>query len=186
MRSIESRMVKAAICIAAAITLSSCASYHSKGTNYTEAQTGKTYSADYSARLPQQISSKGERVVLVDPNVHAWGAYDREGNLVKAGLATAGAYYCPDIKRGCKTSAGTFRIQSLGAESCKSSRYPLPKGGAPMPYCMFFNGNQGLHGSQYVMEGNASHGCVRLSVSDAEWLRFNFANYGTKVIVRPY
>ncbi len=44
-----------------------------------------------------------------------------------------------------------------------------------MPYCMFFNGNQGLHGSPYVMEGNVSHGCVRLSVSDAEWLRFNFA-----------
>ena len=55
-----------------------------------------------------------------------------------------------------------------------------------MPYCVFFNKNQGLHGSQYVMEGNQSHGCVRLSVDDAEWVRFNFANIGTKVIVRPY
>jgi lipoprotein-anchoring transpeptidase ErfK/SrfK len=55
-----------------------------------------------------------------------------------------------------------------------------------MPYCMFFNGNQGLHGSYNVVDGNASHGCVRMTVSDAEWVRFNFANIGTKVIVRPY
>jgi lipoprotein-anchoring transpeptidase ErfK/SrfK len=138
------------------------------------------------SRMPAQISTKGERVVLVDPNVHAWGAYDKEGGLVRAGLATAGGEYCPDIKRGCKTGAGSFRVQSLGAENCKSTRYPRPHGGAPMPYCMFFNKNQGLHGSQYVMEGNVSHGCVRLSVSDAEWLRFNFANIGTKVVVKPY
>lgn len=185
MRSLGPQSVLALLCVAT-LALTSCSSYHSRDTSYTAAQTSKTYSADYAARLPQQINTKGERVVLIDPNVHAWGAYDREGVLIKAGLATAGGEYCPDIKRGCKTSSGTFRVQSLGAAECKSTRYPLPRGGAPMPYCMFFNKNQGLHGSQYVMEGNVSHGCVRLSVSDAEWVRFNFANIGTKVIVKPY
>lgn len=55
-----------------------------------------------------------------------------------------------------------------------------------MPYCMFFNGRQGLHGSYEVVKGNISHGCVRVHVEDAKWIRFNFAGYGTRVIVRPY
>lgn len=140
---------------------------------------------NYAARLPKQIKTK-EKVVLVDPTVHAWGAYTADGELVRAGLATAGNSWCRDIKRPCRTKSGSFRVQSLGSSGCKSSIYPLPKGGAPMPYCMFFNQNQGLHGSYNVVEGNVSHGCVRLRVSDAEWLRFQFVRVGTKVIVRPY
>ena len=140
---------------------------------------------DYAARIPSKINTK-EKVIVIDPNVHVWGAYDAEGHLIKAGLATAGNDWCPDIKRPCRTKAGSFRIQSLGSAGCKSSIYPLPKGGAPMPYCMFFNGHQGLHGSYQVVEGNLSHGCVRLQVADAQWIRFNFARIGTKVIVKPY
>lgn len=141
---------------------------------------------DYASRLPQSINAGGVKTVLVDPNVHAWGAYDANGNLVRAGLAVAGANWCPDIGRACHTKAGTFHVNSLGAADCKSTIYPLPNGGAPMPYCMFFDGSQGLHGSNELAEANLSHGCVRLHVSDAEWLRFNFVNIGTKVIVKPY
>lgn len=139
-----------------------------------------------SSRLAGQISPPGEKVIIVDPNVHAWGAYNAEGQLLRSGLATAGGKWCRDIKRPCRTSAGTFRIKSLGSSSCRSTKYPLGKGGAPMPYCMFFNGHQGLHGSYEVVAGNVSHGCVRMHVEDAEWVRFNFATIGTKVIVRPY
>ena len=135
--------------------------------------------------MPQRIYT-GEKTILIDPNVHAWGAYDADGYLVRAGLATAGSDWCGDINRACHTRPGSFRIFSLGSEACKSSIYPLPKGGAPMPYCMFFNGNQGLHGSYQVVEGNVSHGCVRLQVFDAKWIRFDFARVGTKVIVKPY
>lgn len=142
-------------------------------------------SGSYSSRLPSHLAG-GEKVILVDPNVHAWGAYDASGALVRSGLVTAGAHYCPDVGRPCRTKAGSFRIFSLGSSSCKSSKYPLPRGGAPMPYCMYFNKNQALHGSNEVREANLSHGCVRLRVGDAEWIRFNFANVGTKVIVRPY
>lgn len=143
---------------------------------------------NYASRIPQHINTNGRKVLVVDPRVHVWGAYGPDGNLLRAGLATAGANYCPDIKRACRTRSGTFHIQSLGAKSCKSTIYPLPKGGAPMPYCMFFNGNQGLHGSHHhaVIDGNASHGCVRMRIQDAEWVRFNFATIGTKVIVKPY
>jgi L,D-transpeptidase catalytic domain len=140
---------------------------------------------DYSTRLAQTIETS-EKVVIIDPKVHAWGAYGADGNLQRAGLATAGSNWCPDIKRPCRTSSGTFRIYSLGESSCKSHIFPKPKGGAPMPYCMYFNGGQALHGSGEVVEANVSHGCVRMRVPDAEWLRFNFANVGTKVVVKPY
>ena len=55
-----------------------------------------------------------------------------------------------------------------------------------MPYAMFFHGGAAIHGSYEVMEHNASHGCVRVLVEDAEWLNHNFLNYGSTVIIRPY
>ena len=64
-----------------------------------------------------------------------------------------------------------------------------------MPYCMYFNNGQALHGEPNGLPGyNASHGCVRLYVSDAEWLRYDFVEppmaynkyRGTKVVILPY
>lgn len=144
--------------------------------------------------LPSHIQPLGEKVIIVDPNVHRWGAYTADGDLIKSGVATAGSDYCRDLHRRCHTKSGSFRIYSLGSSSCRSHKFPLPRGGAPMPYCMFFNGGQALHGSNEVVNGNVSHGCVRLHVDDARWIRFNFADgpssgnnyHGTRVIVRPY
>lgn len=140
--------------------------------------------SDYS-RLPQTISTS-EKVIIVDPVAHAWGAYSASGKLLRSGLVTAGSNYCRDLHRPCRTRSGTFRIHSLGDSSCVSSKFPLGEGGAPMPYCMYFNGAQALHGSYEVVAGNISHGCVRMHVDDARWVRFNFATIGTKVIIRPY
>lgn len=144
--------------------------------------------SSYASRLPSTLNTNGHKTVLVDPKVHAWGAYDESGRLVRAGIATAGGKWCDDVKRPCKTPAGTFRIRSLGSPECKSSKYPKPHGGGLMPHCMFFTKNMALHGSpsNAVIEGNVSHGCVRMKIPDAEWMRYNFANIGTKVIVRPY
>ena len=169
------------------LTLSSCSTMQNSGRPGDGMSAYDTYNpSDYDSRLPQNISST-EKTIVVDPNVHAWGAY-KDGQLIKAGLATAGSSWCADIGRPCRTAAGSFRIQSLGAADCKSHIYPLPKGGAPMPYCMYFHGGQGLHGSYpgNVVEGNVSHGCVRMHVADAEWIRYNFANVGTKVVVKSY
>ncbi len=139
----------------------------------------------YVSRL-SPTSGYGEKVIVINPRKHVWGAYAADGKLLRAGLATAGSSWCPDIHRACRTRSGSFRIFSLGSRSCYSKRYPVGRGGAPMPYCMFFNGNQGLHGSHEIAEANLSHGCVRISVGDAEWVRFNFANIGTKVVVMSY
>jgi hypothetical protein len=146
--------------------------------------------------LPAHIDPLTEKLIIVDPRIHAWGAYDANGNLVRTGLATAGSDWCRDLHRPCHTKVGIFRIYSLGSRGCISHKFPLPYGGAPMPYCMYFNGGQALHGSpdHEVVYGNISHGCVRLHVKDAEWLRFNFVDgpdasnhyQGTLVIVKPY
>lgn len=153
--------------------------------NYRSKKSTRTRSlGSYQSRLPQEISS-GANTIVVDPRVHAWGAYSG-GKLIKAGLATAGSHYCPDIHRPCRTRPGYYSIKSLGSAGCKSTRYPVGRGGAPMPYCMYFSGNFALHGSYEVVEGNASHGCVRLRVDDARWLRYNFADIGTPVIIKPY
>lgn len=143
---------------------------------------------------PEQIDPPGEKVIIVDPQTHLWAAYNSSGQLQHSGTATAGSSWCPDIKRSCRTKVGHFRIYSLGGPNCHSSKYPVPRGGAPMPYCMFFNGGQALHGSNEVVRRNASHGCVRLHVEDVKWLRYNFVqgptsenNYrGTRVIVKSY
>lgn len=140
---------------------------------------------DYSG-LPSHISPPGEKVIIVDPNIHSWGAYSADGTLLRSGLASAGSKWCSDLGRPCRTRAGTFRIHSLGGSDCVSSKFPLGEGGAPMPYCMYFNGAQGLHGSHELAEANISHGCVRMSVGSARWLRYNFAHIGTKVVIRPY
>lgn len=143
-------------------------------------------SAFSKSSLPSSISPPGEKLILVDPQVHAWGAYTADGRLIRSGLASAGKNWCPDIKKPCKTHPGNFRVYYLGSSSCVSARFPIPRGGAPMPYCMYFNGNQALHGSYELGYANLSHGCVRMRVSDAKWLRFNFVDQGTLVVVRPY
>ncbi|MBX3709675.1 MAG: L,D-transpeptidase [Gammaproteobacteria bacterium] len=136
--------------------------------------------------LPRQINPPGEKMVLVSPREHAWGAYDANGRLIRSGLASAGADWCADVGRKCHTIVGTHRVRSLGSFNCVSPSFPLPYGGAPMPYCMYFNKYQALHGSYEVRHANISHGCVRMHVADAKWLRYNFVEKGTLVVILPY
>lgn len=129
----------------------------------------------------------GNKVLIVDPNIPAWAAYDAEGNLVKTGRASAGMDYCPDLRRSCRTVTGTFKIYSKKGANCKSSIFPLAThGGAPMPYCMHFYKGYALHGSYQVEDYDASHGCVRMIPSSAKWLSENFVEIGTTVIILPY
>lgn len=149
---------------------------------------------DYSP-FPLKVGSQKEKLIVIDPRVQAWGAYNPDGDLVRWGPASSGADYCRDIDDECHTNPGSFRIFSLGSSDCFSTKFPLPDGGAPMPYCMYFNDGQALHGEPDGLPGhNASHGCVRMYVNDAEWMRYEFVegpdannNFrGTKVLVMDY
>lgn len=121
-----------------------------------------------------QIEPPGTKVIFVSLEKLAWGAYDANGTLLLWGPVSGGRGYCPDIGRGCHTKIGKFEIYQKGGAGCVSTKYPVGRGGAPMPYCMFFNGGFALHGSHDVPGYHASHGCVRLFVKDAKWLNQEF------------
>lgn len=123
---------------------------------------------------------------VFNPKTYHYQAINDEGKVIKTGKASGGAAWCPDIKRSCRTPVGHYRVWSKGGATCKSSRYPRPRGGAPMPYCMFFSKYYAVHGSYDVPNRNASHGCIRVTPSDAKWLSHQFMNIGTKVVVKPY
>ncbi len=138
---------------------------------------------------PQFASSRaatGRRVFIFDPKQTAWAAYESNGRLVKTGQASGGKGYCPDTRKACRTPRGNFRVYRKGTRACKSSKFPLGRGGAPMPYCMFFRGGYAIHGSGHVPNYNASHGCIRVHPTDAAWLSKNFMRYGTQVKVTSY
>lgn len=138
-------------------------------------------SLDYSP-FPSKISNGN--LIKVDLGKLAWGAYDGQGNLIKWGRASGGKSYCPDIRRGCRTITGTYTIYRKQGSGCKSSRFPVGRGGAPMPYCMHFHGGYALHGGN-VPRYNASHGCVRVPYQDAQWLNQNFVQVGrTRVSIK--
>lgn len=174
-----------------ALGLTGCVTSRQHNPNQPYVVDNARFDRDYSSRLPDQFDTGGKKTVLVDPKVHAWGAYDENGTLVKSGLATAGGSQCPPDDTGepnCKTDSGRFKIYRMGDGSCKSKVYPKPEGGGLMPYCMFFNNGEALHGSpdNTVIEANVSHGCVRMRIQDAEWMRENFADIGTTVVILPY
>lgn len=114
----------------------------------------------------------------MDLHRDTWSAYDDSGELVRSGPVSGGKNYCPDIHRGCRTVTGTFTIYSKQGAGCRSTRFPVGRGGAPMPYCMFFHGGYALHGSYEVPGYNASHGCVRMHPEDAMWLNEDFVEVG--------
>ena len=188
MRYVNSRYARIMLAVVPFVLLGGCATRSGVGYDSQYSSIDPPYdSSSYSSRMPQELAS-GEKTVVVDPTVHAWAAYGRDGKLVRGGIATAGGNWCPDTHKPCRTAVGTFRVYSMGDGDCISKKYPLPRGGGLMPYCMYFNNGMALHGSpaSTVIEDNVSHGCVRMRISDAEWLRYNFVQNGTKVVVKPY
>ncbi len=137
--------------------------------------------------FPKTRVATGRKVIVFDPKLTAWAAYDANGHRVKTGRASGGKGYCADVGRSCRTPSGTYKIFSKKGADCKSSKFPIEtNGGAPMPYCMHFHKGFALHGSYNVPDYNASHGCVRVLPSAARWLNQDFADIGTTLIVRSY
>lgn len=135
------------------------------------------------APFAKQISPPGGRLILVSLGQLAWGAYDERGVLQNWGPVSGGRGYCADLGSRCNTPRGQFTIYNKGGSGCVSSKFPLGEGGAPMPYCMFFHGGFALHGSYEVPGYNASHGCVRLYIDDANWLNKVFTQNQTVTVL---
>lgn len=145
------------------------------------------------APFAHQIPPEHERQVIIDQNKLAWGAYDEQGHLVNWGPISSGRDKCSDSNNQCLTLTGIYRIFSKENVNCKSDIFPIGKGGAKMPYCMYFHKGFAMHGSDDMPGYRASHGCVRMFVRDAKWLNEEFVStstdknsyLGTKVVVLP-
>lgn len=137
--------------------------------------------------MPRHITPPGEPMIFVDLGVFAFGAYDTKGDLVYWGPAAGGQNWCDDIHQNCQSAAGVFRVYRKEGADCMSSKFPVQtKGGASMPYCMFYYKGFAIHGSTLIGFADRSKGCVRLFYDDAKWLSQNFVKVGTKVMVnRP-
>lgn len=122
---------------------------------------------------------------IFNPRTHTWKAVSN-GKVIRSGRASGGKSYCADTKRACRTPTGSYNIISKRGADCRSSLYPVGRGGAPMPYCMFFSRYYAIHGYHDVPNYNASHGCIRVRTNDALWLHRNFMKIGTRVVVEPY
>lgn len=130
------------------------------------------------APFPAKLSPWPVNRIIVDQSQLAWGAFDTSGRLIKWGPMSGGKSYCADLKRGCRTRPGRFTIYRKEGAGCRSKKFPLGRGGAKMPYCMFYHGGYAIHGSYKVPGYHASHGCVRIFVEDARWLARAFVEVG--------
>lgn len=143
--------------------------------------------------FPLKINGEKEKEIIVDQDKLAWAAYDANGQLVKWGPIASGRDKCPDSNHVCRTLTGLFRVFSKENVNCKSDIFPIGKGGAKMPYCMYFHKGFALHGSDDIPGYRASHGCIRMFVKDAKWLNEEWTEasnpgnsyQGTLVVVRP-
>lgn len=144
--------------------------------------------------FPKYIPESGEKSIYVDQKKLAWAAYNAQGELVWWGPASGGSGVCSKGQGDCLTPVGSFRIIRKNDENCVSTVFPIrpngESGGAIMPYCMHFWRGIALHGSEEVPGYQASHGCVRLFIQDAQWLNEEFVDLpgaggkiGTRVII---
>ena len=82
-------------------------------------------------------------------------------------------------RRGYRTPRGTYRPKWL-ARMHYSRKYDM----SPMPHSIFFHGGYAIHGTTEIrrLGRPVSHGCVRVSREDAEFL-YNKIKKGTPVLV---
>lgn len=135
--------------------------------------------------LPEHTHTDGHRLLYVDLAKFAFAAYNKQGERVLWGPASGGKAWCEDTKSSCLTKTGRFHIFRIKGKDCRSGTYPLEtKGGAQMPYCMYYYRGFAIHASTLSGFINRSRGCIRLFDRDAQWLNQHFVRLGTEVIVK--
>lgn len=115
----------------------------------------------------------GERWIDVDLTQQMVYAY--EGNtLIRSFIVSTGTWKTPTV-------TGQYRIYiKYRYKDMSGPGYYLKN----VPYTMFFYKGYAIHGTYWHNNFGTpmSHGCVNLTISDAEWL-YNFASVGTLVNV---
>jgi len=128
-----------------------------------------------TSQPPLSISAAvyGERWIDVDLSRQLVSAYEGD-TLMNSFIVSTGTWQTPTV-------TGTYKIWiKLRSTTMTGPGYYLPN----VPYTMYFYKGYGLHGTYWHNNFGTpmSHGCVNLSIGDAEWL-YNFSVVGTTVNV---
>ena len=134
--------------------------------------------------FPEHRDTHHKRLLAINLEKFDFAAYDKSGALIFSGPVSGGKVWCDDTKESCATAMGDYHVFKIKDDKCTSGTYPLTtKGGAPMPYCMYYYKGFAIHGSTLSGFINRSRGCVRLFDADAKWLNEHFVKLGTEVTV---
>ncbi|MCI0552337.1 MAG: L,D-transpeptidase, partial [Anaerolineae bacterium] len=118
---------------------------------------------------------KGNGKRWIDVNLSEQRAYAYEGDIiVNAFIVSTGTARTPTV-------TGKYKIWiKLKSTTMSGPGYHLTN----VPYTMYFYKGYGLHGTYWHNNFGIpmSHGCVNLSIPDAQWL-YNWAFEGTEVNV---
>jgi lipoprotein-anchoring transpeptidase ErfK/SrfK len=138
--------------------------------------TNAPLTAPGSTSIPQTqppLASKGTR--WIDVNLTQQKVYAYQGDsVVNSFTVSTGTWQSPTV-------TGQYHIYvKLLYTDMTGPGYYLPN----VPYTMYFYQGYGLHGTYWHHNFGTpmSHGCVNLSIPDAEWL-YNWASVGTLVNV---
>jgi lipoprotein-anchoring transpeptidase ErfK/SrfK len=119
------------------------------------------------------VTGTGEHWFDVDLSDQRMYAYEGE-TLVRTFIVSTGTWQTPTV-------TGQFKVWiKLRSAPMSGPGYYLPD----VPYIMYFYKDYGIHGTYWHNNFGVpmSHGCVNLSIPDAEWA-YNFASVGTVVNV---
>lgn len=122
---------------------------------------------------PPSGVGNGEHWFDVDLSDQRMYAYEGD-TLVRTFVVSTGTWQTPTV-------VGRFKVWiKLRSAPMSGPGYYLPD----VPYIMYFHGDYGIHGTYWHNNFGVpmSHGCVNLSIADAEWA-YNFAVVGTVVNV---
>jgi len=125
------------------------------------------------ANVPAPVNSPGGGVHWFDVDLSDQRMYAYEGDtLVRTFIVSTGTWQTP-------TLTGRFKIWiKLKSAPMSGPGYYLPN----VPHIMYYDGDYGIHGAYWHNNFGVpmSHGCINLSLPDAEWA-YNFASVGTVV-----
>jgi lipoprotein-anchoring transpeptidase ErfK/SrfK len=123
--------------------------------------------------VPPQVADSGEHWIDVDLSQQRLNAYAGD-TIMNSFVVSTGTWQTPTV-------TGKFKVWiKVRSQAMSGPGYYLPD----VPYVMYFYKDYGLHGTYWHNNFGTpmSHGCVNLTIPDAEWL-YNFSSVGTVVNV---
>ena len=132
--------------------------------------------------LPSKVAAEDiitdQKLITVDIGKQKLFAWEG-GKIVHETFVSTGMRHTPTVE-------GSFKVRrKVPLQDMKGNYPPYPKYEIKdVPNVMYFYGAYAIHGTYWhnSFGRRASHGCVNVPVSSAEWL-YNFSDVGTRGLV---